>query len=104
MILASSSLSSPGLTWTSTPRSLKMATAAGDSLSEIRTRGVISDSLVLAGGGRAARAGGGGGWEKRRPWPALTPGRGGAAVKQANRTERGGRAAFASLLFSSTKA
>src|SRR5579863_1060788 len=41
MILASSSLSSPGLTSTATPRSLKMATAAGESLSEMRTRGAM---------------------------------------------------------------
>src|SRR5579871_4552316 len=41
MIFASSSLSSPGLTSTSTPRSLKMATAAGESLSEMRTREVM---------------------------------------------------------------
>src|SRR5579863_5988944 len=43
MILASSSLSSPGLTSTATPRSLKMATAAGESLSEMRTRGVVME-------------------------------------------------------------
>src|ERR1700743_911255 len=40
MILASSSLSMPGFTSTSTPRSLKMATAAGESLSEMSTRGM----------------------------------------------------------------
>src|SRR5580704_8835605 len=48
MILASSSLSRPGLTSTWTPRSLKIATAAGESLSEIRTRGVMK--LVRNGG------------------------------------------------------
>src|SRR5580704_16785391 len=48
MILASSSLSRPGLTSTWTPRSLRIATAAGESLSEIRTRGVMK--LVRNGG------------------------------------------------------
>src|SRR5271170_6965271 len=51
MILASSSLSRPGLTSTSTPRSLKMATAAGESLSEMRTREVMG---LMTLGWRAA--------------------------------------------------
>ena len=39
MIWRASSLSRPGLTSNSTPRPLKIATAAGESLSEMRTRG-----------------------------------------------------------------
>ena len=39
------SLSRPGLTSTSTPRSLKISTAAGESLSEMSTRGVMVKSL-----------------------------------------------------------
>src|ERR1700758_3392900 len=43
MISASLSLSLPRLGWksTSTPRSLKIATAAGDNASEMRTLGVM---------------------------------------------------------------
>src|SRR5690242_17987721 len=43
MISASLSLSLPRLGWksTSTPRSLKICTAAGDRASEMRTRGVV---------------------------------------------------------------
>src|SRR5450631_1721492 len=65
MILANSSLSRPGLTSTSTPRSLKMATAAGESLSEMRTRGGIGLAFVAAfqsapqGKGRMRRSGNG---------------------------------------------
>src|SRR5260221_13436102 len=40
MILISSSLERPVFTSVSMPRSLKMATAAGDNLSEIRTLGM----------------------------------------------------------------
>src|SRR5580698_5662619 len=47
MAAASLSLSLPRLGWksTSTPRSLKMATAAGDSASEIRTLGAVAIGL-----------------------------------------------------------
>src|SRR5271166_3612538 len=55
MILASSSLSSPGLTSTSTPRSSKMATAAGESLSEMRTRGAMVKASELAASGPRMR-------------------------------------------------
>src|SRR5215207_1041221 len=44
MISANCSLSSPGFTSTSMPCSVKIATAAGESLSEMRTRGVITCS------------------------------------------------------------
>src|SRR3954469_6204343 len=58
MILISSSLGRPVLTSASTPRSWKMATAAGDSLSAIRTLGMGSpcDSVELrARGARVER-------------------------------------------------
>src|SRR5271165_2275585 len=55
MILASSSLSSPGLTSTSTPRSLKMATAAEESLSEMRTRGAMGNPRMRRRFGRDLR-------------------------------------------------
>src|ERR1041384_5532762 len=50
MISASLSLSLPRLGWksTSTPRSLKIWTAAGDSASEIRTRGAMVTSFGSA--------------------------------------------------------
>ena len=49
MISASLSLSLPRLGWksTSTPRSLKICTAAGDSASEMRTLGLVIDSDPL---------------------------------------------------------
>ena len=47
MVSASLSLSLPRLGWnsTSTPRSLKICTAAGDNASEIRTRAVMAEFL-----------------------------------------------------------
>src|SRR6185437_15401956 len=62
MISASLSLSLPRLGWksTSTPRSLKICTAAGDSASEMRTLGMVFlPSPSPGGGGSARRAGGG---------------------------------------------
>src|SRR5438874_1907992 len=47
MMAASWSLSRPGLTSTSTPRSLKIATAAGESESEMRTRGGMGKTLQV---------------------------------------------------------
>src|SRR4051812_27978509 len=50
MISASLSLSLPRLGWksTSTPRSLKICTAAGDSASEMRTFGAMDLSFVFS--------------------------------------------------------
>src|SRR5215831_7456016 len=52
MISASLSLSLPRLGWksTSTPRSLKIWTAAGESASEMRTRGVMVSAHKLVAG------------------------------------------------------
>src|SRR2546423_15192311 len=46
MILISSSLERPVFTSVSMPRSLKMATAAGDNLSEIRTLGMTTSTVL----------------------------------------------------------
>src|SRR3954454_14098342 len=52
MIAASFSLSLPRLGWksTSTPRSLKICTAAGDSASEMRTRGLDIELILCKRG------------------------------------------------------
>ena len=115
MILASSSLSRPGLTSTSTPRALKIATAAGESLSEMRTRGAMGKFLCLETvcptcGRTCARSAGWG--SSRRPRTtcecvkpamtgsdALSP----RAPSPATR-EKGLYAALASLAFSCAKA
>src|ERR1041385_283252 len=58
MISASLSLSLPRLGWksTSTPRSLKICTAAGERASEIRTRGAMGKILSVGVGLRRASA------------------------------------------------
>src|SRR5271165_2680897 len=50
MILRSSSLDRPVMTSASTPRALKISRAAGDSLSAMRTRGDMGESLFEIGG------------------------------------------------------
>src|SRR5581483_506253 len=59
IVAASLSLSLPRLGWksTSTPRSLKICTAALDNASEMRTLGAIDPSLRHFGRARGARAG-----------------------------------------------
>src|SRR3954465_8170707 len=68
MISASLSLSLPRLGWksTSTPRSLKICTAAGDSASEMRTLGFVMglpeelmEDAALGGDGNSGTQGGG---------------------------------------------
>ena len=57
MIAASLSLSLPRLGWksTSTPRSLKICTAAGDSASEMRTRGAMGIPRIIQASRPAGR-------------------------------------------------
>src|ERR1700748_1611714 len=56
MILSRSSLERPVLTSTSTPRALKMSMAAGESWSEMSTRGAMGGLLSILGRGSAPGA------------------------------------------------
>src|SRR6266567_3078765 len=79
MILISSSLDRPVFTSVSMPRSLKIATAAGDNLSEIRTLGINLFSMSNYPppeplcGSTSPRGGG----ESKPPLPLVGRGRGG---------------------------